>query len=107
MDKQIFIKDNYLLIRMPKEVDHYKSEEIRKCSDELLKDSDVLHVVFDFSDTEFMDSSGIGVIVGRYQKVACFGGKVYAIHVSDRMKRIIEMAGLKRFVEVEQNEYVL
>lgn len=100
MEKRVYIRDNYLMILMPREVDHYASEELRRQADRLMEDERVGHVVFDFSETDFMDSSGIGVIMGRYQKIACFGGKVIAVHVNDRIKRIIDMSGLHRFVEI-------
>lgn len=58
------------------------------------------HVVFDFEDTRFMDSSGIGIIMGRYRKIACFGGKVYAIHADRQIQRILEVSGMNRVVEV-------
>lgn len=107
MDKHVCIKNNYLFIQMPREVDHYKSEIIRQEADELLKDPKVEHIVFDFANTDFMDSSGIGVIVGRYQKIACFGGRVIAIHASERIKRIILMSGMQRFIEISETEYTV
>lgn len=66
----------------------------------MLLDSEVSHVVFDFSDTKFMDSSGIGVLVGRYRKISCFGGKVYVIHADSRILRILRMSGLEKIVEI-------
>jgi len=95
---------NYLIIRMPKEVDHYQSEKIRKKTDKLLEDSRVEHIVFDFADTDFMDSSGLGVIAGRYQKVACFGGTVKAMHVSERIKRMLVLSGMLKLVEIVDKE---
>ena len=59
-------------------------------------------MIFDFEQTEFMDSSGIGVIMGRYKKVAVFGGKVMAIHVNPRMQKIFRISGLHKIVEVIQ-----
>ena len=88
-------------------MDHYKSEIIRQEADEFLKNPKVEHIVFDFADTDFMDSSGIGVIVGRYQKIACFGGRVIAIHASERIKRIILMSGMQRFIEISETEYTV
>ena len=56
--------------------------------------------MFDFEDTEFMDSSGIGIIMGRYKKVAPLGGKIYAINVGKQVARILELSGMSRLVEV-------
>ena len=54
----------------------------------------------DFTDISFMDSSGIGIIAGRYKKVICFEGKVYAINVDRHIKRILYMSGLDKMIEI-------
>lgn len=92
--------DHYLMIRLPEEIDHNSCKNISRRADHMLLDSEVSHVVFDFSDTKFMDSSGIGVLVGRYRKISCFGGKVYVIHADSRILRILRMSGLEKIVEI-------
>ena len=94
------IIDNYLCIRMPKEVDHHGAAGIREHADKLLLDDKVRNIVFDFEDTTFMDSSGIGIIIGRYRKISCFGGKVYAIHADERIRRILRASGMSSIIEV-------
>ena len=86
------IIDNCLMVRMPEEVDHHR--------DRLLVRENVENVVFDFEDTRFMDSSGIGIIMGRYRKISCFGGHVYAIHTDRQIQRIFRMSGLHKIVEI-------
>ena len=67
MEEESKVLDNYkviedcLCIRMPEEVDHHRSEEICKNADHFVLESQVANVVFDFEDTRFMDSSGIGI----------------------------------------------
>lgn len=100
MEEQFAIIDNYLCIKMPKEVDHHGAANIRENADRLLLDDKVKNIVFDFEDTTFMDSSGIGIIIGRYRKIACFGGKVYAIHADDRIRRILRTSGMSSVIEV-------
>ena len=68
MQQECAIIDNYLCIKMPKELDHHGASDIRKLADELIIDDRVKNIVFDFEDTVFMDSSGIGLIIGRYRK---------------------------------------
>ena len=73
----------------------------------MMLDNSVSHIVFDFSDTEFMDSSGIGVLAGRYRKISCFGGKVYVIHANRRIRKILEMSGIGDIVEmIDQEEKI-
>ena len=100
MEQQCVIIDNYLCIRMPKEVDHHGAAGIREHADKLLLDDKVRNIVFDFEDTTFMDSSGIGIIIRRYRKISCFGGKVYAIHADERIRRILRASGMSSIIEV-------
>ncbi len=99
MDDTFQIIDHYLMIRLPEEIDHRSCREITRKADALMLDEQVSHVVFDFSNTKFMDSSGIGVLAGRYRKISCFGGKVYVMHADSRMKRILRMSGLTNLIE--------
>ncbi|MBE5875215.1 MAG: STAS domain-containing protein [Lachnospiraceae bacterium] len=94
------IIDNCLMVKLPVEVDHHRASYICERADKYLLEENVEHVVFDFEDTRFMDSSGIGIIMGRYKKIACFGGKVYAIHADRQIQRILTISGLTKIVEV-------
>lgn len=100
MEEMFEVKDDCLKIAMPEEMDHHKAEQIREGADEYLLLGKVQHVVFDFSRTRFMDSSGIGVIAGRYKKVSCYGGRVMAVHANSRIRRIIKLSGLKDMIEI-------
>ena len=57
--------------------------------------------IFDFSGTDWMDSSGIGVILGRYKNMKLSGGHVYAVHLNERMKKIFAMSGMEHLMEEE------
>ncbi|HBV83119.1 MAG: anti-sigma factor antagonist [Lachnospiraceae bacterium] len=94
------IIDNYLCIKMPQEVDHHGAAGIRECADRLILDDKVKNIVFDFENTTFMDSSGLGIIIGRYRKISCFGGKVYAINASERISRILKTSGMSTIIEI-------
>ncbi|HKM03925.1 MAG TPA: anti-sigma factor antagonist [Lachnospiraceae bacterium] len=92
--------ENYLMVKMPEEVDHHQSIIISKMADEFIVNSKVKNIVFDFEETRFMDSSGIGVIMGRYKKISCFGGKVFAINTDRQIKKILNISGLRKIVEI-------
>lgn len=99
-DQEFAVIDDYLCIRMPKEVDHHSAASIRECADRLILDDKVKNIVFDFEGTTFMDSSGLGIIIGRYKKISCFGGKVYAINTSERIGRILKASGMSSVIEI-------
>ena len=92
--------DNCLMVKLPEEIDHYKSTYICERADHFILNQGVEHVVFDFESTRFMDSSGIGIIMGRYKKIACFGGKVYILHPDRQIRRILSLAGVGKLVEI-------
>lgn len=92
--------DNYLMVKMPEEIDHHKAAYISEGADNYIMQGKVDNIVFDFEDTKFMDSSGIGIMVGRYRKISCFGGKVFAIHADRQIKRILHISGLHKIVEI-------
>jgi stage II sporulation protein AA (anti-sigma F factor antagonist) len=92
--------DDCLCIRMPLEVDHHGAASIREGADRLILDDKVKNIVFDFERTEFMDSSGIGIIIGRYRKISCVGGKVYAINTNDRIRKMLSTSGMSSIIEI-------
>ena len=100
MEENFAVIENYLMVKMPREVDHHESKTLSKKADEYILGNRIKNVVFDFEDTKFMDSEGIGVIIGRYKKIECFGGKVIAVNCSRQIKRILDMSGLYKYIEV-------
>ncbi|RDU22261.1 STAS domain-containing protein [Anaerosacchariphilus polymeriproducens] len=88
----------WLVIRVPKELDHHNAEMIRKEADRYIERENIQSIIFDFQDTVFMDSSGIGTIMGRYKKVKFSGGNVIAVHTNDRVKRIFLLSGLNKII---------
>ena len=59
------VQENCLTIYLPREVDHHNADEIRKEADAVISRNHIRYVIFDFDRTDFMDSSGIGIIMGR------------------------------------------
>lgn len=92
--------DNYLMVKMPEEIDHHKSNTISRIADDFILQERVGNIVFDFEDTLFMDSSGIGIIMGRYKKLSFFGGKIYAINTNPRIKRTLMICGLHKIIDI-------
>ena len=90
-----------LILKMPEELDHHQAEFLKEQADGLIMKYPVRSLVVDFSDTQFMDSSGIGVIIGRCKNVRFSGGYVKAIHLNEQIERIFKLSGLKKIIEVE------
>ena len=90
---------NTLIVRLSGELDQREAAEVRRTLDELLEDSGIRRLVFDLSMLRFMDSSGIGLIIGRYKRIRRRNGSVAVTGLDDRMNRIFDMAGLYQLVE--------
>lgn len=101
---QYQVEENCLTIFLPQEVDHHNAEDIRKEADKVIEEEHIKHVIFDFENTSFMDSSGIGVIMGRYRHIFLLGGEVWAVHASDRMRRILHMSGVTKIMQIYEEE---
>ena len=98
--EELTVIDNYLMVRMPAEIDHHQSAALSKSCDRMILKEQVGNVVFDFEDTVFMDSSGIGIIMGRFKTISCFGGKVFAIHTNQRIRKTLMISGLHKIIEI-------
>ena len=95
---QFKVIDGYLCVKMPKEIDHHNAEILSKKVDQYIYGKKVNHVVFDFADTEFMDSSGIGIIAGRYKKIQYLGGKVFILNAGKQVNKILLLSGIQKYV---------
>lgn len=92
-----------LIIHLPEELDHHVAGEIRKETDEYFTEKRIRDVIFNYQDTCFMDSSGIGLIMGRYREVRYLKGDVYIVGVHDKIARILEISGLYRIARVQDD----
>lgn len=88
-----------VLIIMPtQELDHCCAVQVRQEADGRIEQGGALHLLFDFSGIRFMDSSGIGVIMGRYKKVIFQGGNIACCGVGPEIDRILTLSGLYRIM---------
>lgn len=88
-----------LVIRLNEELDHHNAVQIREKADRVIDRKHVKHIVFDFSESGFMDSAGIGVIMGRYKKVMFVGGKIAVTGVNSTVDRILRLSGLYKIIQ--------
>lgn len=100
MEEEFAVIDGCLMVKMPEEIDHHNSAYISERADRYILKKEVMHVIFDFESTKFMDSSGIGIIMGRYRKIAMLGGKVFAIHADRQVRKILYVSGMNRVIEI-------
>ncbi len=87
-----------LVVHLDAEIDHHIAGAVRRDIDEAFLNTRANHIIFDFSCVQFMDSSGIGLIMGRYRLVAPLGGRVVLSGVSERMDRLMSLSGIYKLV---------
>lgn len=90
---------NCLVVYVTQDLDHHAVQFLRERSDRLIEAGDVKHIIFDFKDVEFMDSSGIGLIMGRYKKVMFLGGRAAVSNVGRVVDKIFRISGLYKIIE--------
>ena len=103
MNVKHFIEDKILLFEFTEELDHHVSEKIRNRADYEIQRFMPKKVILDFKRVTFMDSAGIGLIIGRYKSTNCYGGTMELINVNSKIKRVFEMAGVLRIIPIIDN----
>ncbi|MDO4552851.1 MAG: anti-sigma factor antagonist [Bacillota bacterium] len=99
MELSFDMTDEVLIAGLSGELDHYRAAEAREALDSTAAAFGASSLVLDFSGVSFMDSSGVGVVMGRYNKMRERGGKVYLTGCSHFVKRILDMAGIFTIME--------
>lgn len=106
MNVNHFIEDKTLTFEITEEVDHHMAEKIRKRADYEIQRFMPKRVIFDFKRVNFMDSAGIGLIIGRYKQAEAYGGKLEMTNVSEKLRKIFEMSGILKIIEITDNENI-
>ena len=107
MGTEIRLEGSRLIVKLPKEVDHPVSDHIRQETDRIMGKTYVRVIEFDFSDTEFMDSSGIGMVMGRYRALGMKMHTILATHVSRYIEKLLRLSGVHRYVEIERDTEII
>lgn len=102
MESVCEIQGSCMTVHLPKEVDHPASDAIRRESDKIMRKTYIKTMVFDFSDTKFMDSSGIGLIMGRYRALGMRGDCIRVVGVSSYIEKLLHLSGVYKFVEISK-----
>ena len=98
------VQENCLTIYLPREVDHHNAEEMKREADAVIDRNHIKYVIFDFDRTDFMDSSGIGVIMGRYKTISLIGGEVWAVHANARIRKILTLSGVTKIMQIYEED---
>ena len=84
------------------EIDHCSAHKMREVIEEAISESSVKELRLDFSHVTFMDSSGVGMLIGRYRTMKMREGSIAAFGLSAQMERLFRFAGLHRIIKLEE-----
>ena len=87
-------KNDILTVKLKGEIDHNSAAKLRTAIDSQINALRPKLLELDFSKVGFMDSSGIGLIMGRYRSMGLIGGKIKVINVPENIGRIISLSGI-------------
>ncbi len=93
------LSDKSLTVFLSGEIDHHTAAGIRQRADKELIKSCPEELILDFSQVTFMDSSGVGLVLGRYKAASALGCKTAVTGLRERDKKILQMSGLSNKVE--------
>lgn len=98
------VKQDVLCIRLAGELDHHAAEELRSKVTEAIDKNKILHIVLNLEKLTFMDSSGLGVILGRYKQIKMKHGEMVVCAITPSVQRLFEMSGLFKIIRLEDSE---
>lgn len=96
-------KNRVLRLQMTEEIDHCMAEKIRNKADFEIQKYMPQEVLMDFENVSFMDSAGIGMILGRYKTTKMIGGTFNITNVKPSLKKVLEMSGILKVIPIVEN----
>ena len=103
MNVSFVSKQNKLYVKITGELDHHSAVEIKEQVDSKVIGEGVSVLVFDLSGLVFMDSSGIGVIIGRYKLMQSLGGEMHIISSNKSVDKLLKLSGICDIIKVSSN----
>ena len=97
-------KNDVLCIRLSGELDHHTADELREKATAIIEKNEIRHIVLNLEQLTFMDSSGLGVILGRYKQIKQVHGEMVVCAISPSIQRLFDMSGLFKIIKLEPTE---
>lgn len=97
---EFYKNEDKLIVKLIGELDHHSAEEVRNKIDDRIERNKPSKVILDFSNVNFMDSSGIGVVIGRYKKLSMKKGEICIASVQESVGRVFELSGMFKIIKL-------
>lgn len=102
INERFQLEGTTLTVFLPKDLDHPVADKIRKEAENIAGKTYIRTILFDFSETEFMDSSGVGLLMGRYRALGMRKDCIRAIGVNSHIERLMRLSGLHRYIGIQK-----
>lgn len=93
-----------LKIKLRGEIDHHSASAVRTSMDDMIRSRHPRRLIIDMSAVDFMDSSGLGLIMGRYSLMESMGGETCVLDPSPATERIMSLAGMERVITIMRSK---
>ena len=103
MESKFYDKDKLLILKITDEIDDHNVQNIRRKADYEIERYMPKKIIFDLDSVTFMDSAGIGMLIGRYKIVKTFGGSLEMINVKPSIRKVFEMSGVLKIVPIRKD----
>ncbi len=94
-------KDRCMIVRVTGDIDHHSAQAIRAEVDGEMEARCPERVILDLTETEFMDSSGLGLILGRMRKTRERGIAFQLLNPSDQVMKILRLSGMEKQIDIQ------
>ena len=99
-----YFSDDSLVVKLEGEIDHHSAAEIREGLDKMIGENRPKNMILELSGIDFMDSSGLGLVLGRYKRLGEIGSKMLIKNPGTRTERILCMAGVDKLIKIIKTE---
>ena len=100
MNMKTYSSEGNLVVKLGGEIDHHSAREIRDELDRMIAETRPGNLVLELSEIDFMDSSGLGLVLGRYRRLCEIGSKMYIKNPGARTEKILCMAGVDKLIKI-------
>ena len=104
MPVKLINEENRTTAMLSGEIDHHNAKGLRLEIDFTVREEQPKELILDFSDVGFMDSSGIGLVMGRYKLMKEIGGKVTVRNPSEQKKKVMKISGIDRLASIQNSQ---
>lgn len=99
-----YVKKHTLIVKLNGEMDQYTADDLRFKLIEYIKRCNIKNIIFNMAKLQFMDSTGIGIIIGRYNDIKNKDGKIVLCEMNPTIKKIVLLSGLSKIAALKETE---